>query len=204
MDLVAHCLEEGELEPEPVGAGPASPRLHAARIAWLVLHDDPEPIEIDVGMGPEQAPRWIVTDGNHRLYAAIFRGETHVEATISGSEAQAKALLGVDLFADALPPDVLPGHDGRIFEVVTDGRTVWVNADDGMSVGRFSKRGVDVHADAQTQMETGRQCLACVHDLPPPEAWDVFVGELAEHYGIALPDDLRPEYALEEAMPDFP
>lgn len=89
---------------------------------------------------------------------------------------------------------VLTSRTGRIFELVTDGKTVWVNADDGMCVGRFSERGVDVHNDVAAQMETGRQCLACVHDLPPEKAWDVFRDRMAAHYGVDIPSGARPDF----------
>ncbi len=85
---------------------------------------------------------------------------------------------------------------GRLFEIVTDGSTVWVNADDGMSVGRFGRRGVDVHRDVAGQLETGEQCLACIHGLPHAEGWEMFRSAIAEHYGIAVPEDFRPRFAV--------
>lgn len=198
-DLVRSCVRAGRLISDPVDAGPATAEQHAARIAWLVLNPAPDPIEIDVGGGAFR-PRWIVSDGNHRLYAACIRGDSHIPASISGSYELSWALLGVYPEADQdLEDGYLRNAQGRVFELLSDGRTVWINADDGMSVGRFFRVGVDVHRDAAGQMETGEQCLACVHDLPPAEAWDVFVAAIEEHYGVRVPEAYRPDYA--EARP---
>lgn len=91
--------------------------------------------------------------------------------------------------------DILTGAGNRPFEVFTDGTTVWVNADDGMSIGRFSRFGVDVHRDAAGQEATGRQCLACIHDLPAHEGWEAFKSALLAHYGLAIDDSFRPAFA---------
>jgi len=87
----------------------------------------------------------------------------------------------------------------RDFEAFTDGQTVWVNADDGMCIGRFSRRGVDIHNDVEGQLETGKQCLDCVHDLPAPAAWVRFVASMKTHWGIEIDPELRPAYATPEA-----
>ena len=83
----------------------------------------------------------------------------------------------------------------REHEILTDGQTVWVNLDDGMCIGRFSRFGVDVHNDAETQLETGKQCLDCIHDLPHHEAWERFRGSMLTHYQIEVEESLRPAYA---------
>lgn len=59
---------------------------HAGRIAYLVLNRASDPISIDVGipsMGYD-GPEWGVSDGNHRLAAAIFRGDDTILADIDG------------------------------------------------------------------------------------------------------------------------
>lgn len=84
----------------------------------------------------------------------------------------------------------------RDHEITTDGRTVWVTASDGSCIGRFGRLGVDVHLDVEGQLETGKQCLACIHGLPPSEAWPAFVEAMQEHYAIAVSDDYRPAYAM--------
>jgi hypothetical protein len=39
------------------------------------------------------------------------------------------------------------------YEISTDGRVVWVNAPDGMCVGRFTKSHVDVHHNTANQLD---------------------------------------------------
>lgn len=80
-------------------------------------------------------------------------------------------------------------------EIFTDGRTVWVNGADGMCIGRYSRFGVDVHNDAEGQVATGKQCLECVHDLPPDQAWDRFRDAMRRHWAIEIDEALRPDYA---------
>jgi hypothetical protein len=40
-------------------------------------------------------------------------------------------------------------------EIISDGRTVWVNGSDGICLARFSRFGIDVHNDAFGQMAGG-------------------------------------------------
>lgn len=165
--------------------------------AWrdMVTRAEDRAVAVHVGGGAFR-PRWIVSDGNHRLYAACLRGETHIPAVISGSYELSRALLGVYPDTEPDPEDgYLRNAQGRVFELLSDDRTVWINADDGISVGRFSRTGVDVHRDAAGQMETGEQGLACALDLPPAEAWGVFVAAIEEHYGVRVPEAYRPDYA---------
>lgn len=53
---------------------------HASRIAYLVVNgwDDPIDIEVDEYGGV------LVLDGNHRLAAAIYRGDPHIAAILGG------------------------------------------------------------------------------------------------------------------------
>ncbi|RAH97839.1 hypothetical protein DLJ53_28830 [Acuticoccus sediminis] len=90
---------------------------------------------------------------------------------------------------------------GPVYDVWSDGNTVWVNSQTGMCVGRFSRRGIDVHRDLDEQLATGQQCLDCVHDLSPPEAWERFKASMTLHYGIEIGEHLRPAYARTEALP---
>jgi len=67
-------------------------RDHIRRIAWFVenLSDD-HPIELDVGVPSMNCHvDWIVQDGNHRLAAAIFRGDRTIPGTFSGSLEEVK------------------------------------------------------------------------------------------------------------------
>jgi hypothetical protein len=71
---------------------------HNRRVAYLVLYPVPSPIVIDL-QTYEYAkmaglPAWMVQDGNHRLAAAIYRGDKYIEAEILGRVADARKLLG--------------------------------------------------------------------------------------------------------------
>jgi hypothetical protein len=59
---------------------------HIARIAYLVAEGWDDPIEVDVGV-PHLGcwMDWMVTDGNHRLAAAIVREDEFILASIAGS-----------------------------------------------------------------------------------------------------------------------
>lgn len=73
-----------------------SPLAHARRIAYLAHHGWADPIEIDVGV-PHLAcyPEWPVEDGNHRLYAAVLRGDSDILATIAGDLGYAAQRFGI-------------------------------------------------------------------------------------------------------------
>lgn len=67
------------------GSKRAQRRWHIERVAWLVTHGWKDPIEIDVGVPVLGfCPDWIVTDGNHRLAAAIYQGAETILASCGG------------------------------------------------------------------------------------------------------------------------
>lgn len=53
---------------------------HCQRIAYLVTHKSDEPIFLDLHDNPEL----ILSDGNHRLYAAIVRGDDFIDIEFTG------------------------------------------------------------------------------------------------------------------------
>ena len=70
---------------------------HAGRIAYLVLYPASDAIEVDVGVPClGYIPKWMLTDGNHRMAAAIFSGKDWISATVAGQLDYAKRLFGVD------------------------------------------------------------------------------------------------------------
>lgn len=72
-------------------------------------------------------------------------------------------------------------------QVSEDGRTVWVHAEDGSTVGRFDKRfGMDVHRTVTQQLAGEGQCLRCTHQAPGPEEWQQFCDLMLQHYGITV------------------
>lgn len=103
---VQEAIENGWLDPSPYEtqahlfldrSGDETRHYHRCRIAWLVVHYDPTPIEIDVG-----APSlgWHPTrgkfdfiDGNHRLCAAAIRGDPMIRVSYGGECAQMAAIF---------------------------------------------------------------------------------------------------------------
>lgn len=72
-------------------------------------------------------------------------------------------------------------------QVSEDGQTVWVHADDGSTVGRFSKTfGLDVHTTASDQMAGHGQCLHCTHEPAGPAEWVRFCALMKQHHGISV------------------
>lgn len=95
--MVAARLEANALYPQPLRGNPdVAAELHAGRIAYFVKHGWKDAIGIDVGV-PSMGchVKWPVQDGNHRLAAAIYRGDASILADIDGSTAYAAELLGV-------------------------------------------------------------------------------------------------------------
>lgn len=89
-------LERDELTAPELVMPPQTYQTHLRRVAWLVRNGWRDPIELDVGV-PElgYCSIWCVVDGNHRHAAAIYRGDTSILATISGSLDFAEKQLGI-------------------------------------------------------------------------------------------------------------
>ena len=88
---VRRAIGEGRFEAKPGSEN------HAARIAYLVKNGWKDAIEVDVGvpvMGYHV--HWLVTDGNHRLAAAIFLGMEPTEVFVAAKLHYARRVLGVD------------------------------------------------------------------------------------------------------------
>lgn len=84
-----HALGTG-LEHECVLAGHDGParRWHAGRIAWLVENPSPEPVWVEIhgrDVGLE--------DGNHRLAAAVFRGDPDIACRVWGPDRLLRDLM---------------------------------------------------------------------------------------------------------------
>ena len=74
--------------------------------------------------------------------------------------------------------------------VSSDGGTVWVNAFDGSSIARFSKRfGIDIHRSATEQLAGAGQCLYCTHEKALESDWLLFCDKVAELHNIRIPKD---------------
>jgi len=73
--------------------------LHVRRIAWFVVNGVVKPISIYVCpflKDLTSGERWIITDGNHRLAAAIVRNDSFVPSSIRGNWVYAEKLLSLD------------------------------------------------------------------------------------------------------------
>ena len=82
---------------------------------------------------------------------------------------------------------------GRMVEVLSDGRTVWVNANDGSSIGRFGFGGIDIHKEVSAQKD-GTQCLDCTHKTPDLNDWRRFVDGMLTHHGVHVSEKHRPTW----------
>jgi len=67
---------------------------HERRVAYLYVHGWDDPIELDVGVaGFDTGSSYPVYDGNHRIAAAVLRGDSHILANCSGEENRIQELL---------------------------------------------------------------------------------------------------------------
>jgi hypothetical protein len=65
----------------------------AEKVAWFVINGWQEPIQVDVGIPHMRfRPAKIVTDGNHRLAAAVYRKDRYIPAVVSGETSVIESL----------------------------------------------------------------------------------------------------------------
>ena len=101
------ALTDGRLLQTPWDTVPGITEiLHAERIAYLVLHQDTAPIQIDVGI-PSLGyyPTHLITDGNHRLGAAFYRGDETIMVEFCGELEVIEAFLRGEYNEQHLVPD---------------------------------------------------------------------------------------------------
>lgn len=81
--------------PTPCGTE-ASLEAHAGRIRFLMRTGWTDPVAIDVGVpwAPGWRAGWIIADGNHRVAAALLRGDTVITATLGGCLRTCADMLG--------------------------------------------------------------------------------------------------------------
>lgn len=86
---VAKAIEDGRLQRdyvlEHLRLKGLSREWEIERVAFLVVHGWDDAICIDVGI-PHLGCHvdWPITDGHHRLAAAIYRGDSHILASLAG------------------------------------------------------------------------------------------------------------------------
>lgn len=102
---VRAAIEAKSLESEPMSNRAhrrRTYRYHIERIAWLVVNGWEDAIEVDIGVPAlgchaELEGFCVIWDGNHRLAAAIYRGDLEIMAGVSGDIGYGKKLFGVDI-----------------------------------------------------------------------------------------------------------
>lgn len=82
--------------------------------------------------------------------------------------------------------DVVDGH-----QVLSDGRTVWVNDATGYAVARFSSKGIDIHQAAGCD---GGECLFCTHEETSDADWVLFRQKMVELKNIYVPERHKPKW----------
>lgn len=119
LDAVRRAIEEGLQQELPysaaTSAAPWSMADHIARIAHLATHGWHEPIEVDVGVPFLDCwVDWPVTDGNHRLAAALVRGDAFILASVAGCCDYIRELLGRVSAPRAVPSHAHPWKTGTL------------------------------------------------------------------------------------------
>lgn len=79
---------------------------------------------------------------------------------------------------------------------------MWVNGTDGMCLGRFGARAVDVHQDTAGQA-AGKHCLDCYLRTSDADTdWRRFQAGMLAYHGVTVPDACQPLTAkIAEAQP---
>lgn len=87
---VQAAIDAGRLRARPVDADHAATRQqHIERVAYLVVHSWSDFISVEAHWGG-----WPVVDGNHRLAAAIFRGDKDIEVEFGGMLDEIRDMFG--------------------------------------------------------------------------------------------------------------
>lgn len=83
---VASAIRDGRLGTKPYSVSVFAPdwtkEMHEERIAWLVVNPTLDPLEIEFSAADYL--EMSIDDGNHRLAAAIYRGDELVPIQIGG------------------------------------------------------------------------------------------------------------------------
>lgn len=110
---VRQAMRSGLLQPQSYSTGERvktwTKADHIARIAYLAMTGWSAPIEVDVGVPSMNCwVDWPVIDGNHRLAAAMVRGDEFIRASVAGS-----CDYMVELLAPLCQSENPPSHADR-------------------------------------------------------------------------------------------
>lgn len=91
------------------------------------------------------------------------------------------------MFAEFVPGVEMRTEEQNEYQIQSDGKTVWINGNDGMCVARFSRHGIDIHRSFAEQLATGSQCLDCEHgDDIDYSHWQRFKSRVKELFGVEV------------------
>lgn len=79
-------------------------------------------------------------------------------------------------------------------EITSNGKTVWVNDDEGVCLGRFSRFGIDVHKDFAGQVASDTQCLDCKAGPVNREDWERFKAGMLSFHNVTVDDSHMPGF----------
>lgn len=91
---VRKAIAAGRMQPKPKAN--QTRRFNIERVAYLAHEGWNDAVEIDVGCPEFGQSSELLTDGWHRLAAAIYRKDKTIRANVSGSLDYARDLFGVD------------------------------------------------------------------------------------------------------------
>lgn len=75
-------------------------------------------------------------------------------------------------------------------EVSQSGDAIWIHSlEDGSTVGRFGKMGVDIHTTVSEQLAGAPQCRLCTHGRVSASDWNMFREKALEFWGVVVPED---------------
>ncbi|MDA0152368.1 hypothetical protein OH460_08640 [Vibrio sp. Makdt] len=89
----------------------------------------------------------------------------------------------------------------NMFEIIGDGKTVWVNNINGDCIARFGVLGIDIHTSSEEQINGAPQCLFCTHERTDVNDWVVFKDKVKELFDIDVPEKLSPFAAADHTSP---
>lgn len=91
-------------------------------------------------------------------------------------------------------------ESGYEIQFSQQGDAVWIHSyDDGSTVGRFSRQGVDIHNTVTEQLAGKPECRLCTHGRVTVDDWELFKEKSLEFWGVAVPDSaFNPKYFASE------
>lgn len=67
---------------------------------------------------------------------------------------------------------------------------VWIHSgQDGSTVGRFGRMGIDLHNTVTEMLEGAPECRLCTHGKPTRSDWTLFREKALEWWGVCVPVD---------------